>query len=156
MTTLHLCIATGQNAANFIPLKQLQAQEIWILETPEMQKQQSAKALTMALKSALPEAQLRTLAFDDSTPASMQAAALQLACDQLDGRDVLRTIAFFRFINPEANIRLAAGRKLLPENGATALLHGASASITGNMLTTSGSTIAEDMVMLQRLGLTNS
>ena len=61
MTTLHLCIATGQNAANFIPLKQLQAQEIWILETPEMQKQQSAKALTMALKSALPEAQLRTL-----------------------------------------------------------------------------------------------
>ena len=89
MTTLHLCIATGQNAANFIPLKQLQAQEIWILETPEMQKQQSAKALTMALKSALPEAQLRTLAFDDSTPASMQAAALQLACDQLDGRDVV-------------------------------------------------------------------
>lgn len=89
MTTLHLCIATGQNAANFIPLKQLQAQEIWILETPEMQKQQSAKALTMALKSALPEAQLRTLAFDDSTPASMQSAALQLACDQLDGRDVV-------------------------------------------------------------------
>lgn len=89
MTTLHLCIATGQNAANFIPLKQLQAQEIWILETPEMQKQQSAKALTMALKSALPEAQLRTLAFDDSTPASMQAAALQLACDQLDGHDVV-------------------------------------------------------------------
>ena len=27
-TTLHLCIATGQNAANFIPLKQLQAQDI--------------------------------------------------------------------------------------------------------------------------------
>lgn len=75
---------------------------------------------------------------------------------QLDGRDILRTIAFFRFINPEANIRLAAGRKLLPENGATALLSGASASITGNMLTTSGSTIAEDMAMLQRLGLTNA
>ena len=87
--TLHLCIATGQNAANFIPLKQLQAPEIWILETPEMQKQQSAKALTMALKSASPQAQLRTLAFDDSTPQAMQAAALQLACDQLDGRDVV-------------------------------------------------------------------
>lgn len=75
---------------------------------------------------------------------------------QLDSRDILRTIAFFRFINPEANIRLAAGRKLLPENGATALLSGASASITGNMLTTSGSTIVEDMAMLQRLGLTNA
>ena len=74
---------------------------------------------------------------------------------QLDGRDILRTIAFFRFINPEANIRLAAGRKLLPENGATALLSGASASITGNMLTTSGSTIVEDMAMLKRLGFSN-
>ncbi|MCI6300308.1 MAG: biotin synthase BioB, partial [Megasphaera elsdenii] len=74
---------------------------------------------------------------------------------QLDDLDILRTIAFFRFINPEANIRLAAGRKLLPENGATALLSGASASITGNMLTTSGSTIVEDMAMLKRLGLSN-
>jgi len=88
-TTLHLCIATGQNAANFIPLKQLAAHTIWILETPDMQKQQSAKALSTALKSALPEAQIRTLAFDDSTPQAMQAAALQLACDELDGKDVV-------------------------------------------------------------------
>ena len=74
---------------------------------------------------------------------------------QLSGDDILRTVAFFRFINPEANIRLAAGRKLLPDNGGTAFLHGASASITGNMLTTSGTTIREDMEMLDRLGLTN-
>lgn len=87
--TLHLCIATGQNAANFIPLKQLQAEEIWILETPAMQKQQSAKALAIALKAALPQAHVRTLPFDDSTPAVMQTAALQLAYDDLDGRDVV-------------------------------------------------------------------
>ena len=86
---LHLCIATGQNAANFIPLKQLGAQEVWILETPEMQKKHSARDLTLALKSALPETQVRTLAFDDSTPAAMRAAAFQLACDELDGRDVV-------------------------------------------------------------------
>ena len=73
----------------------------------------------------------------------------------LASEEILRTIAIFRLINPTANIRLAAGRKLLPENGATALLHGASASITGNMLTTSGTTIKEDREMLQRLGLTN-
>ena len=58
-------------------------------------------------------------------------------------------------INPEANIRLAAGRKLLPKNGATAFCAGASASITGNMLTTSGTTIKEDMAMIAKLGLTN-
>lgn len=88
-TSLHLCIATGQNAANLIPLKQLQAQEIWILETPAMQKEHSAKTLQTALKSALPQAKLRILAFDDSTPAAMQSAALKLACDELDGRDVV-------------------------------------------------------------------
>lgn len=73
----------------------------------------------------------------------------------LPPEDILRTIAIFRFINPTANIRLAAGRKLLPDNGKSALLTGASASITGNMLTTSGTTIAEDMEMLTELGLTN-
>ena len=74
---------------------------------------------------------------------------------QLSADEILRTIAFFRYINPTANIRLAAGRKLLPNNGATALLNGASASITGDMLTTSGTTIVEDMKMLKELGLSN-
>ena len=73
----------------------------------------------------------------------------------LSGEDILRTIAIFRFINPTANIRLGAGRKLLPENGATAFRAGASASITGNMLTTSGTTIAEDMELIQEMGFTN-
>ena len=75
---------------------------------------------------------------------------------QLPAEDILRTIAIFRFVNPTANIRLAAGRKMLPQNGATALRAGASASITGNMLTTSGTTIREDMQMLRDLGLSNT
>ena len=74
----------------------------------------------------------------------------------LKPEEILRTIAIFRFINPDANIRLAAGRKLLPDNGASAFLNGASASITGNMLTTSGTTIKDDMKLLKKLGLTNS
>lgn len=74
---------------------------------------------------------------------------------RLTPEEIMRTIALFRYINPEANIRLAAGRKLLPRNGAAAFLHGASASITGNMLTTSGTTIKEDLALLEELGLTN-
>ena len=74
----------------------------------------------------------------------------------LEPEEIFRTIAIFRFINPDANIRLAAGRKLLPDSGASAFLNGASASITGNMLTTSGTTIKEDMKLLEKLGLTNS
>ena len=74
---------------------------------------------------------------------------------QIGADEIMRTIGIFRFINPTANIRLAAGRKILPDNGKAALVSGASASITGNMLTTSGTTIAEDMIMLKKLGLTN-
>lgn len=36
---------------------------------------------------------------------------------RLSEADILRTIAFFRYINPDANIRLAAGRALLTNDG---------------------------------------
>ena len=74
---------------------------------------------------------------------------------KLGADDILRTIALFRYINPEADVRFAAGRNFLPDGGASALLHGASAAITGNMLTTSNNNIKADMKLLARLGLTN-
>ena len=73
----------------------------------------------------------------------------------LPAEDILRTIAIFRYVNPTASVRLAAGRKFLPDNGASALKHGASAAITGNMLTTSNNNIKADMKLLTELGLTN-
>ena len=73
----------------------------------------------------------------------------------LPAEDILRTIAIFRYINPTANIRLAAGRKFLPDAGASAFLHGASAAITGNMLTTSNTNIKSDLKLISELGLTN-
>jgi biotin synthase len=72
--------------------------------------------------------------------------------ESLAPEDILRTIALFRYINPQANIRLAAGRALLENNGEPAFRSGASATITGNMLTTSGSTIASDREMLTAMG----
>lgn len=67
--------------------------------------------------------------------------------------EILRTIAFFRYINPEANIRLAAGRALLTNDGELAFQSGASATITGNMLTTVAcATIRSDKQMLENLG----
>ena len=72
---------------------------------------------------------------------------------QLTEAEILRTIAFFRYINPDANIRLAAGRALLTRDGELAFRSGASASITGNMLTTAAcATIRSDKAMLQALG----
>lgn len=70
----------------------------------------------------------------------------------LTEEDILRTIAFFRYINPAAHIRLAAGRKLMKNNGSAAFQSGASAAITGNMLTTTGATTSGDKIMLTELG----
>ena len=73
--------------------------------------------------------------------------------EQLTEDDILRTIAFFRYINPDANIRLAASRALLTNDGETAFESGASATITGNMLTTVAcATIRSDRKMLQDMG----
>lgn len=69
--------------------------------------------------------------------------------------DILRTIAFFRYINPKAEIRLAAGRALLTNDGEIAFKSGASATITGDMLTTVAcATIRSDRKMLKDIGRT--
>lgn len=71
----------------------------------------------------------------------------------LTENEILRTVAFFRYINPAANIRLAAGRALMTNDGEIAFRSGASATITGNMLTTAAcATIRSDRKMLEEMG----
>ena len=70
----------------------------------------------------------------------------------LSEEEILRTVAIFRFINPEAHIRIAAGRLLVGNNGKALFEKGASATITGNMLTTTGSTIQSDRAMFKSMG----
>ena len=66
--------------------------------------------------------------------------------------EVRQIAAIFRFIIPDAAIRLAGGRGLLNNKGRAVFLSGANAAISGDMLTTSGITIDEDMIMLKELG----
>ena len=70
----------------------------------------------------------------------------------LSEEDILRIVAIFRFINPTAYVRLAAGRLLMDESGKEAFLSGANATITGDMLTTSGNNTAQDKEMLTKNG----
>lgn len=65
--------------------------------------------------------------------------------------EVRRIVAIFRFIIPTAAIRLAGGRGLMNNKGKSIFLSGANAAISGDMLTTSGITIDEDMKMLNEL-----
>lgn len=64
----------------------------------------------------------------------------------------LRTVALFRFILPDAAIRLAGGRRLMPDKGEACFKSGANACITGNMLTTDGVSVSADKAMLGKLG----
>ncbi|WP_298198169.1 biotin synthase BioB [Desulfosporosinus sp.] len=70
----------------------------------------------------------------------------------LSDEEVLRTIAVFRFIIPDGAIRLAGGRRLLADKGKRAFLSGANAAITGDMLTTSGISIKEDIEIISDCG----
>lgn len=76
MSAIHLCIATGQNAANLIPIKQLGATEVWILETLAMKALHSAADLKTALQPYVPS--IKVLPFDDSTPQAIGTAAARL------------------------------------------------------------------------------
>lgn len=70
----------------------------------------------------------------------------------ISNEDILRTVAVFRYINPTAWIRMAAGRGQFTDGGAGLFQSGANSAITGDMLTTTGTCIADDIKMFRRLG----
>lgn len=72
----------------------------------------------------------------------------------LSQEEILKTIAIFRFILPDAFIRLAGGRSYLSDKGKKAFLSGANAAITGDMLTTYGISVDTDMQIIKEAGYT--
>ena len=70
----------------------------------------------------------------------------------LEEEEGCRTAALFRFLLPAAAIRLAGGRGLSATKGAGAFRSGANAAITGDMLTTAGVGIADDLRLVRGLG----
>ena len=69
----------------------------------------------------------------------------------LDQEEINRTIAICRFINPKAAIRLAGGRANMEEIGKSCFRSGANAAITGDMLTTRGASLEDDMQMVKEM-----
>ncbi len=72
---------------------------------------------------------------------------------KLSQGEILKTIALFRWIHPTADIRLGGGRHLLDAAGRLAFSSGASATITGNYLTTTGQDLKGDLSMFEALKL---
>ncbi len=72
---------------------------------------------------------------------------------RLSQNEILKTIALFRWIHPTADIRLGGGRHLIEGAGKSAFKAGASATITGDYLTTVGQDMAGDRQMFEALNL---
>jgi biotin synthase len=72
----------------------------------------------------------------------------------LSPREALQAIALFRLVLPATWIRLAGGReRVLGELQAMGLLAGANALVIGNYLTTVGRDAADDLALLDALGM---
>jgi biotin synthase len=70
-------------------------------------------------------------------------------------KEVIKTIAVFRFILPKARLELAGGREVnLRDFQAMALLAGANSLIIGGYLTTHGRRPEEDIHLIQQAGFT--
>lgn len=70
----------------------------------------------------------------------------------LTNEEACRCVAVFRFLIPDASIRLAGGRGLVGDKGEACFRSGANAAISGDMLTTAGITVETDMELIKRLG----
>jgi biotin synthase len=74
--------------------------------------------------------------------------------ETLDPLQILRIIAIFRFILPKTNLKIAGGRVLnLRDMQSWIFYAGATSILSGNYLTTTGRAVAEDLQMLEDLGL---
>lgn len=70
----------------------------------------------------------------------------------LTEEEILRSVAIFRYYNPTAYIRMAAGRSYFKDGGRKLFQAGVNATITGDMLTTVGNDTKQDKEMLTKLG----
>ena len=70
----------------------------------------------------------------------------------LNDEEKCRIVAIYRFLLPDAYIRLAGGRGLIKDKGECCFRAGANAAISGDMLTTTGITIEADMRLMDKLG----
>jgi biotin synthase len=71
----------------------------------------------------------------------------------LEPQEILKTLAIYRLVMPDALIRYAGGRSILGELQRQGFSAGVNADLVGNYLTTVGNRISDDLRMIKSLGL---
>ncbi len=71
----------------------------------------------------------------------------------LNDEEILVSFAIFRIINTKAQIRFAGGRSSIAHLQKQALNAGISAALVGNLLTTVGTTVEEDLKLFEEMNL---
>lgn len=68
--------------------------------------------------------------------------------------DILKTVAMFRLTNPRVDVRLCGGRAHLRRMQSMLFWAGCNGMMIGDLLTTAGESVDDDLAMLRDLGLT--
>ncbi|MGL4969267.1 MAG: biotin synthase BioB, partial [Fusobacteriaceae bacterium] len=99
----------------------------------------------------LKELQADSVPINILTPIEGTPLALEKA-NYISPQEIVKTMAIYRFILPQAVIRYAGGRQLLGEYEKIGLRAGINGALTGNYLTTTGSTVERDIEILKEAG----
>jgi biotin synthase len=76
------------------------------------------------------------------------------AVDPLSPQEALKTLALFRFVHPEADVRIAGGREEILQQMQPLALYAANSMFTDGYLTTPGQEDSEDHRMITQAGFT--
>jgi len=101
--------------------------------------------LALALREIGPESV--PLNFLDPRPGTPLAASLRLS-----PQECLKALAMFRFVHPEADVRLAGGRETALDTMQPLALFAANSIFTSGYLTTPGQGVSEDYKLIEQAG----